>query len=96
MPDLPRDYDPSGRSGRSRLPQVNFSPLVPSPDPTQPYVVVERPVFGRRITPPTPAPLEPICPHECRMIDFGGCGKKCRLMAHTDKEEPKWPIPSRS
>ena len=87
MPSVPRDYDPTGRYGAPRLaPPAAI-------DPFRPYSVVERPVFGRRITPPVRAQMEPICPHECRMIEFGGCGKKCRLMAQADKEEPTWPTP---
>jgi len=90
MPDYPRDYDPTGRQGMKRLP-----PPVRT-EPSEHYVAATRPVFGRKVVPPVSAPMEPICPSECRMIDFGGCEGKCRLMAATDKEEPVWRIPKSS
>lgn len=81
MPDIPSSYDPSGRSGPHRL-------HLPGPGSA-----TANPVFGRRTEPIKSASLEPICVEECRLVDFGGCCGKCRLMASPEKEEPRWPTP---
>ncbi len=52
------------------------------------------PVFGRKITPPSDeTTFETICPHECRMIAFGGCADACCLSARPGNQEPVWPTP---
>lgn len=91
MPDYPRDYDPKGRQAMHRLP-----PPPAQPEPEGPYVVAARPVFGRKAVPIVSAPMEPICPTECRMVEFGTCEGKCRLMATSEKEEPTWLTPKSS
>jgi hypothetical protein len=87
MPDYPRDYDPTGGRNLKRLP-----PPVQS-EQNERYIIAARPVFGRKVVPLVAESMEPICPDECRMIDFGGCTGKCRLMSCTEKEEPAWPTP---
>lgn len=89
MPDILNTYDPRG-GGR---PYQRTPPRSPLRD--QPGNITIRPVFGQKITPPEDADLfEPICPHECRLIEFGGCDGACALMARSDKAEPTWPIPT--
>lgn len=91
MSGIPNDYNPHG--GMPRKPIGTRKPLVVV-DPDAPAKITTRLVFGRRIIPPEKASLAPICPDECRMIEFGGCAGDCRLMAPADRKEPPWPTPT--
>lgn len=88
MPDIPNNYDPKA-SDVSRI-RSSDRPRWDVPLRANP-----RPVFGRKIVPPEPQEIfDPICPHECRLADFGGCDGPCALMARGEQPEPVWPTPT--
>jgi hypothetical protein len=85
MPAFPRDYDPkSAARPRRKEEPVKRLPPPSVVDQDKPASIKVPPVFGRKITPPEDVlALPPICPDECRLIDFGGCDGTCRLMCRS-------------
>lgn len=83
MVGIPRGYDPSGRD-YSLTVQVKALPAPSEADGDKPATIRTMGAFGRNVQPPEDTiDLPPICPHECRLIEFGGCDGPCRLTART-------------
>jgi len=78
MPDIPNNYNPRGLGLRRIAPPPTAEQLAA---PVHARDTKMRP-FGRKVEPlGADAALPTICPHECRMIDYGGCAGRCRLEA---------------